>query len=405
MSSGESAAEDGPASPAGATASETTTPQAAGDAGQFQLSLLAAPFLFQVSGALARIGAVDALLDGPLSATAVAEETEADPSAMHRLLRAGTALGLVTNDADGRFELTALGVEFRARAPFRLTADLYGTPSVWAAFGALEEAVRTGTPAFVLEHGSDVYQHFDREPVLAERFNAAMAMATATQTPAIVDGYPFGKFQHLVDVGGGDGTLLAAVLAANPRLRGTLSERAEALGAAAERLRATGTEERCALVEGDFMAGVPEGGDGYLLRNILHGMDDESCVRLLRNCRAAGGPDCTVVVATLLVPPTAGTEPPTELPAGSGTESAAGAGTPGAPLDMSLALSDIETLLLTSGRERTADEYRALLLRAGLRTTSVVPVPELPHYALLEAVPTEGSEPSETAEPAGPSTG
>ncbi|WP_019544893.1 methyltransferase [Streptomyces sulphureus] len=352
-----------------------TTPEeqarAEADAAWLRTTVMSGFLLSQIAGTLTRVGAVDALGERSGTAEEVARDTGTHAPSLRRLLRAGCVLGLVTTGEGGRFALTPFGAEFRRGTPARLAADLYGTPALWDAFGALEDAVRTGTPAFEKRHGTGFYESFAADEALGERFTAAMASGTAAQAPLVADSCDWGRFAHVVDVGGGDGTLLAAILAAQPGLHGTLYDRPEALRPAPDTLKSAGVAGCCTLLEGDFLASVPAGGDAYLLRNILHGLDDASCVRVLDLCRGAAGPDGTVLVATLL------------LPREGETVEAAGV--------LHTMLSDIETLTLTSGRERTLAEYEELLGRAGLRCKKVTELAGLPCHAVLEAVPDLGA--------------
>lgn len=338
---------------------------------QARMSLVVGFAFSQVSGVIARLGIADAFDGEARSPDELAKSTGTDRSSLYRLLRAGIALGLTTAEPDGRFRLTSLGEEFRTGAPAHTVSQLYGDPSIWAAFGALDDAVTTGRPAFEQVHAAGLWQSFDQDPELADRFSAGMALATLVQTPVIVQCCDFSRFQHIVDVGGGDGTLLAAVLAANPGIYGTLSERGTALRAASDRLEAAGVADRCALVEGDFFESVPDWGDAYLLKNILHDWDDAECVRILANCRdAVAGQGATLLIPTLLMPEAVETED--------------------ADTALVLAMSDIEMMVLTSGRERTLAEHEELLDRAGLTLGEVIELPGLPHHAVLEVTAAPG---------------
>ncbi|GAA2096308.1 methyltransferase [Streptomyces albiaxialis] len=335
----------------------------------------------QVCGTLSRLGIPEAFgeadgtdgdragEDGTRSVDALALATGSDPGALRRLLRGGAALGLLAPRGGGRFALTPLGRAFRDGPAPRALAALYGDPDVWRAYGALEDSVRDGKPAYELANGVGLYEDLAAGGPLAARFHTAMSLVTAAQTPVIVGHYDFGRFARVVDVGGGDGTLLAAVLTAHPGVRGTLVETGAALRAAQTALDAAGLTGRCETVEGDFLASVPPGGDAYVLKNILHNFDDAACVRILRNCREAARPGGRVVVPTLVLPDESG-----ELT--GGLEEAA-----------LMALSDIEMMVLTPGRERTLAEHVGLFGDAGLELAATVTLPGLPGHAVLEARP------------------
>ncbi|WP_241266428.1 methyltransferase [Streptomyces scabichelini] len=327
--------------------------------------------LSQVSGTVARLGVLDAFDGTVKSAEDLARSTGTDARALRRLLRAAASLGLFAVRDDGRFELAPLGRALGDGEAVRRLTALYGAPSVWRAYGALEDAVRTGKPAFECANGVGLFDALEYDGGLADIMHGAMAPVTAAQVPAIVAAYDFGGLRQLVDVGGGDGALLAAVLAAHPGVRGTLVERSAALRAAPAVLREAGVEDRCTLVEGDFFVSVPPGGDAYLLKNILHNWDDAACVRLLRRCRDAAEPPGRVLVPTLVLP-----------------EEKDFSGLPEAQV---MALSDIEMMVLTDGRERTLAEYGRLFADAGLELGRAVPLPGLPHHFMLEAHPSGAS--------------
>ncbi|WP_372483542.1 methyltransferase [Streptomyces aculeolatus] len=334
--------------------------------------------LSRVTGAFVRLGIPDALAGTALPADRLAHATGTHEPSLRRLLRAASALGLLTVRPGGHYELTLLGELFRDDPRLRRLAELYGEPAVWRAYGALEDAVRDGGSAFRHAHGTGLFTALETDGPLAARFTGAMGTVTAAQTEQVVSGFDFGGIGHLVDVGGGDGTLLAALLRAYPRLRGTLLERPAALAAAPPVLRAAGVADRCALLEGDFFAAVPVGGggpaDACLLKNILHNFGDDDCVRVLRACRAALRPGGRVLVPALVLPEAGG---------GAGTQPDA---------ETAVALSDVEMMVLTAGRERTLAEYRALFARAGLALPPGAPpaLPGLPHHSMLEG--TDGTE-------------
>ncbi|MFF0728782.1 methyltransferase [Streptomyces sp. NPDC004134] len=339
--------------------------------------------LSRITGAFVRLGIPDALAGTALPADRLAHATGTHGPSLRRLLRAATALGLLTVRPGGRYELTLLGELFRDDPRLRRLAELYGDPAVWQAYGALEDAVRDGGSAFQHAHGTGLFAALETDGPLAARFNEAMGTVTAAVTEPVLAGFDFGGIRHLVDVGGGDGTLLAALLRAHPHLRGTLLERPAALAAAPGVLRAAGVADRCTLVAGDFFAAVPAGdggpADACLLKNILHNFGDDDCVRVLRACRTALRPGGRVLVPALVLPEAAG---------GDRTR---------ADAEVAMALSDVEMMVLTAGRERTLAEYRGLFARAGLALPPELPpaLPGLAHHHMLEG--TSGT-PHETEE-------
>jgi SAM-dependent methyltransferase len=206
--------------------------------------------------------------------------------------------------------------------------------------------VRTGQPAFEHLHGMGVFEYLHQHPQSAEIFDRAMTNLTRRLAPAVVAAYDFGSFGTLVDVGGGQGTLLSAALRAHPKLKGVLYDRAEVLASARRTLAGEGVLERCELVRGDFFASVPEGGDAYLLKDILHDWEDARAVAILKNCARAMKPDSRLLVVERSLP-----EQNVPGPA---------------------KLVDITMLAVTGGRERSEEEYAELFRKAGLRLTRAV---------------------------------
>src|SRR5262249_37432471 len=147
--------------------------------------------------------------------------------------------------------------------------------------------VKTGRPSFERGIGGDPFTEFADNADASKIFNRAMSDGTRREAPGIIETYDFSQFDALVDVGGGDGTLLAAILAATPGLRGVLVDTAAGLAEASSRLSEAGVGDRCELVAGDFFESVPKGADAYIMKSVIHDWDDERCVTILHNCRAA----------------------------------------------------------------------------------------------------------------------
>lgn len=295
----------------------------------------------------AKLGIADRLAGGPRTATDLATEAEADPKALYRVLRALASLGVFAEDDGGRFRLTPAGVLLRRDDPDSLqgTALLWGE-TFWPACGALLHSVRTGQAAFDHLHGMGLFEYLRQHPQSAEIFDQAMTNLTRGQAAAILAAYDFGAIKKLVDVGGGQGSMLAAVLRAYPGMRGVLYDRAEVMASAKRTLAAEGVLDRCELARGDFFVSVPEGGDGYLLKDILHDWSDERALTILANCSRAMTADAKLVALQRSLP--------------AGNVAAQGK------------LVDITMLAVTGGRERTPQEYAELFGRAGLRLIRVV---------------------------------
>ncbi|WP_225812476.1 acetylserotonin O-methyltransferase [Streptomyces spinosus] len=325
------------------------------------LNLLAGGWLAQAVSAVAELGVADALADGPRSVHDLAAATGTHAPSLHRLLRTAADAGLLEELDDQAFALTELGQALREDSPgsLRNFAIWTGLPAERHAWTGLADAVRTGRTAFPDVHGTSVWDYLGEHPDILTVFDKAMTEASRGIIAPVVAAYDFGAFRTVVDVGGGRGALLAAVLDANPGVSGTLYDRPEVVSQAEDTLRAAGVRDRVRLVGGDFFDTVPGGGDAYVLSNIIHDWDDELSRRILRNCRTALGDDGRVLLVEAVL-----LERPRPTP--------------------TVSLMDLDMLLVAGGKQRTAGEFEVLLEKSGLRLTRIVPGG---HCSVVEAVP------------------
>jgi O-methyltransferase domain/Dimerisation domain len=296
------------------------------------------------------LGLADLLAGGPRDAGDLAAATATHPASLARLARALAALGVLADAGDGRYALTPLGDCLRtdARDPLGDWAAFVGRRPHWQAWGHLEHSVRTGETAFPALHGSDVWTFRAEQPEEGAAFDGAMTAIARRATGAVLEAYDFSDFGVVVDVGGGAGAFLAAVLAAEPTLRGVLVDRPGVVAGAPALLARAGVAERCEIVVASFFERVPAGGDAYVLKSILHDWEDPEATAILRTLRAAIPAHGVVLVIER------------DLDA------------PGAAVDATL--SDLNMLVNTGGRERTRAEYEALLGAGGFALRRIVPV-------------------------------
>jgi DNA-binding transcriptional ArsR family regulator len=305
------------------------------------------------------LGLPDLLADGERTADDLADASGADPSTLYRLLRALASLGIVHEGNERRFSLTDLGRPLRSDVPGSLRGwvRLQGRDYLWRSWGNLANAVREGRNSFRMVHGTDIWEwraeHADESAI----FDEAMRSMTIGANASILDAYDFGRFGTIVDVAGGNGTLIAAVLAAHPASRGILFDQEHVVSGAEPILRAAGVLDRCEIVAGSFFESVPEGADAYVLKWIIHDWENEESVAILRTCRAAMGTDAVV----LLIERDLGR--PNEDPVAK--------------------LADLNMLVMPGGRERTLDEYAALFGAADLRLVAAHPTTS--GYLVIEA--------------------
>ncbi len=316
------------------------------------LGILAGTWLAQGCSVLARLGIPDLLAAGPRGAAELARAAGADPVALARLLGALASAGILREPSPGLFALTPAAEFLRADQPgsLRGTAILYGE-EVYRSFGGLLETVRTGTPAFEGVHGLPFYSYLAAHPETADTFNSAMA---GQRVPPVLSGTALEGVGTVVDVGGGDGGLLADLLTRQPSLRGVLLELPDAARQARRRFEQAGVADRAEIVEGSFFDGVPGGGDLYVLSRVLHNWSDANAARILDRLYAAMRPGSRLVVLEGLLP-----EPGEGRPAGRRAD------------ESRTRMVDLLMLVMLEGRDRTATEYQKLLVAAGFQPYGV----------------------------------
>jgi O-methyltransferase domain/Dimerisation domain len=310
--------------------------------------------------AVAKLGVADTLAAGPRTAADVADELGTNPDATFRLLRAAAGYGLLRQDGD-RFALAALGRPLLSDAPdsMRAVVLMIGDPRYQSVWSRLPECVTTGEAQAEAVHGVSMWGLLERDPDYAATFNEAMSRLTALDWPTVAAAYDFTPFRRIVDVGGGHGELLASMLRAAPGAEGVLLEQESLLPDAQERLREAGVLSRCRLEGGSFFDLVPDDGDLYVLRRVVHDFDDDRALALLTTLRCDMPDGATLLLLESVVHPGGGPDFAKTL--------------------------DLDMLLLAGGRERTEREYAALLDRAGFAMTRVVPT--ISPISLVEARP------------------
>jgi SAM-dependent methyltransferase len=309
----------------------------------------------------ARLGLADRLEAGAQTAQQLAPQVGAAPRALHRLLRALAGLGIFAETEGGAFALTPAARLLQTEAPgsLRGLALLYGADWLWRAYGDLLHSVRTAAPAFAHIHGQSFYDYLQEHPAAGAVFQSAMSGMSAQEAAAILAAYDFAAARSVIDVGGGQGALLAALLQAHPHLAGVVLDLSPAIAGARALLSAAGLTTRATCVAGDFFTAVPKGGDVYLLKSVLHNWDDSDVVAILGNCRQAMVDGARLLVIERVIPE------------GNGPSEAK--------------LFDINMLVTVGGQERTEAEYRRLLELAGLTLARLIPTTSA--LSLLEAVP------------------
>ena len=318
---------------------------------------------YQISQAIsvvARLRVADHLTDGPRSAEELASATSSHPDGLYRVLRALASVGVFTEENGRTFTLTAMGACLRTDSPTPVSgwAMHSGSDYVWAAWNNLMHSVRTGENAFENLNGRSIWDYRLDHPEQAGIFNRAMTEMSRGSAEAVIEAYDFSPFRHVVDVGGGQGLLLAAIMAAHPGMRGTLFDQPKVVVGAKAVLQSFGVADRCEFIGGSFFESVPEGGDAYMMRSVVHDWEDAEAIAILKVCRRAMPDTAKLLLIEMLV---------------------------GSPNTVPRAkFMDLNMLVLPGGRERTGEEYAALLETSGFQLGRIVTAG---HRAVIEAQP------------------
>lgn len=296
--------------------------------------------------AAAKFGIPDLLASGPRTVADLASSCGAHEPTLERLLRALSSLEMFKRTPDGSYSNTPLTEVLRANHPQSLRAVAMFLPAsnLWRPLGELSESVRTGEPAFDQAFGQTFFAYLADHPNEAAIFNRMMSQEISWTTPALLRAYDFSRFKRLVDIGGGQGKFLRDLLVATPKLRGILFDQPQ-VAAEAEAILEKDVTKRLKIVGGSFFEGVPESGDAYILKRIIHDWPDEDALKILSNVRRAISTDGILLLLESLVDSST-------HPAG---------------------LSDLMMLVL-GGRERTEAEFRSLLQSAGFSLNRIIPV-------------------------------
>jgi predicted O-methyltransferase YrrM len=322
-------------------------------------------FTARAIGAAAELRLADRLADGARSADDLAGETGTHAPSLYRLLRALAAAGVLAHTDDDRFALAPLGELLRADAPgsVRPAVTMFHHPMFWRSWEGLVDSVRTGVPALDRVFGRPVFEYLAAEPEAAAAYNGGMTGLNAALVPLVVAAYDFSRFTRIVDVAGGHGSFLAAVLEAAPEVRGVLIDLPHAARVARRELAARGLAERVEVVDGSMFDAVPPDGDAYLLKWILHDWADERCRAILASIRAAIRPGGRLLIVERVLPERA----------------------EASPAARAMMMADLLMMVHLEGRERTEREFRLLLEASGFEVARVVPTAS--QLSIVEAVP------------------
>ncbi len=310
----------------------------------------------QIVACAVRLGVVDELAAAPRSVGDLAAATGAPLEVLGRFLRACAALGVVECREDGTFALTPVGDWLRSdHRSLRDLSVALTAPGHWRSIEQLFETLTTGRPAPPRALGASLWEYYRDNPEEGASFAAAMSNVSEAVAEEVVASFDVSPFRRIVDVGGSQGVLLARLLEENPRAAGVLFDLPEVVDGARAAIGARGLGDRVELRGGNFFEEVPEGGDLYVLKHILHDWDDEHAATILRTCHRASRPGTALLVVERVL--------------GPGSHA----------VDY---VADLLMLVMFGGKERSRREFEHLLAEGGYHLERVVP---LSLFALLEA--------------------
>ena len=317
-------------------------------------------WLSQAIYVAAKLGIADLLRNGPQSCVALATTTGSDAPSLFRLMRALSSVGIFAHLGRGRFALTRMGEGLQTDVHGSLRAMVITIGEIhYQACGSLLHSVQTGSPAFNSVFGASLFDYLQQNVDAADAFNQGMANVSSMLAYAVLMAYDFAEISSIVDVGGGQGTLLEKILQFNPDIKGTVFDTASTIERAQQGFGNDAWGRRCSYVIGDFFSSVPQGADAYLLCGVIHDWDDRRAIRILRNCRRAMTEKGRLLIVDMVVP---------DSDAMSFSK-----------------LLDLNMLAMTGGRERTEAEFHALLNAADCELTRIIPT--VAPQSIIEAVP------------------
>jgi hypothetical protein len=297
----------------------------------------------------AKLGIADLLKDGPRHIADLAEATDSHAPSLHRLMLFLVSAKVFGAGDAGCFRLAPMGECLRSDVPGsqRAHALLLAGPLQQRAWSRLLDLVQTGQGP----SGQSLFPFLAKYPEEAAIFNDAMASTTAAVASAFVAAYDCSRFSTVVEVGGGFGLLLRAILAGNPALHGVLFDLPHVVEEARECVRAAGLDDRCKVVGGDFFEALPSGGDAYILKSVIHDWDEARGVAILTNVSEAMAPNGKLLLVEMVVPSPINQSCRSRIVAGS----------------------DLNMLVSTGGRERSEAEFQRLFEAAGFELTRFIP--------------------------------
>jgi len=309
----------------------------------------------------AKLEIADLLWDSPKDAYALAASTKINPKILCRLLRGLAWCGLVDHLADDRFALTPMGECLYTESLNSLHENALSMGEIdWPVWSTLFDVIKNGQPGFEHAFGMGIFDYFAQNEAVGSRFDRIMGRMSEAVSTSIINNYDFSSVKTFVDIGGGNGTLSAAIIQANPHLRGIIFDLPDVIERTHLRLSDLGIAERCSAIGGDFFTSIPAGGDAYVMKWILHNWPDDRCIEILKNCHAVMEKDARLLVVDMVMPEAV--SPSTQA-----------------------VMYDLHMLVMVDGIERTESEFHDLFSSAGFDLNLVIHTKS--GMSIIEGVP------------------
>jgi len=306
----------------------------------------------------AKLGIADLIGDGAKTAQKLAQEADVDPDALYRIMRLLSGLNIFHQDHENRFSVTSLGDTLRENSAQSLRDHIIFTgEGSYRTMVNILQGVSTGESVYAETFGKPIFEHLQEDPDMANLFHAGLRSRSNIENAALLEAFDFTGAKKVVDIGGGSGSLISAILSKFEHLEGVLFDRPPAIEAA--RRDTEGQIPRYEMVAGDFFEEVPGNADTYILKLVLHDWSDEEAVKILETCRKAVRDDAKVLIIEGLV------GPPNKLTNSN--------------------LTDLIMLVATGGHERTEEEFRAIIQRSGFEYRQAIPTSS--SLFILDTVP------------------
>jgi len=309
----------------------------------------------------AKLGIADLLKDGSKSIDELASRVGAHPRALYRVLRALASIGIFAEVGDRQFELTALAEPLQDRVPgsVRASAIMDGDELHWKPWGDLLNCVKTGDTPFHRVFGMSYYEYLKGNAEVGSTFNKHMSARTEQSANVVIEAYDFSGVNRVIDLGGGRGALIAAILKRYLQVQGVLTDLPAVANEAKAFIKSEGLDDRCEIIGGDYFESIPSGGDIYILKSVIEDQQDDGAVDLLKNCRRAMGNHARLLIVDSIMPPHGSPSPANVF--------------------------DVHMMVMAGGLLRTEEGFGALFEKAGFKVNRVLPTKS--ELSIIEGVP------------------